>query len=122
MFLANENFPRPSIVLLRQAGIEIRSIQEEFQGITDEQVLQIAKDNNYIILTFDKDYGELVFRYSTGNPPAVIYFREKGQDPLFAGRVLLSMLQMTNTSFDNSFTVVEKDSVRQRFYRTKEGG
>ncbi len=57
MFLANENFPRPSILLLRESEIIVESIQEELAGIADEQFLQIAKDHNYIILTFDKDYG-----------------------------------------------------------------
>ena len=61
-------------------------IQEEFPGISDEEVLKRATDLNYIILTFDRDYGELIFRYHLINPPAVIYFREKGKDPLFAGQ------------------------------------
>jgi predicted nuclease of predicted toxin-antitoxin system len=120
MFLANENFPRPSITLLRQFGIEVRSIQEDLPGIPNEQVLRIAKENNQVILTFDKDYGELIFRYQTASPPAVVYFREKGQDPLFAGRILLSMLQEKVSHFDDAFTVVERDSIRQRFYTSKD--
>jgi len=122
MFLANENFPRPSILLLRQSNTIVQSIQEEFPGISDEQVLQIAKDNNLVILTFDKDYGELIFRHQLKNPPAVVYFREKGQSPLFAGQILLSILQMKSITFENSFTVVERENVRQRFYRTENGG
>ena len=122
MFLANENFPRPSIVLLRQAGMKVKSIQEDFPGIPDEEVLRIAQDNNYIILTFDKDYGELIFRYRAENPPAVVYFREKGQNPLSAGQVLIPLLQEKLSRFDNAFTVVEKESIRQRFYRPKNGG
>ena len=122
MFLANENFPRPSILLLRQSEIVVQSIQEEFSGISDEQVLQIAKDTNQIIVTFDKDYGELIFRYHLQNPPAVIYFREKGRNPLFAGQLLLSMLQMNLIHFESAFTVIEHENVRQRFYRTENGG
>ncbi len=33
MFLANENFPRPGIVLLRESNFVVKSIQEEFPGI-----------------------------------------------------------------------------------------
>lgn len=116
MFLANENFPRPSILLLRQHQIYVRSIQEEFAGIPDEQVLQLPKSNNYIILTFDKDYGELIFRYRAQDPPAVVYFREKGQEPLFAGNFLLSLLSAGSLLFENAFTVIEKENIRQRFY------
>lgn len=52
MFLANENFPRPGIILLRNNGFEVKSIQEEFQGVADEIVMNIATEMNLIILTF----------------------------------------------------------------------
>lgn len=56
MFLANENFPRPSIILLRQNGFEIKSIQEGFPGISDDLVINMASEMDLIILTFDSDY------------------------------------------------------------------
>lgn len=46
MFLANENFPFPSIALLREQGYMVESIGETYHGISDEEVLQIA---NFII-------------------------------------------------------------------------
>jgi Domain of unknown function (DUF5615) len=55
MFLANENFPKPSILLLRDSGFIIKSIQEEFAGISDEEVIALALKDDLIILTFDKD-------------------------------------------------------------------
>jgi predicted nuclease of predicted toxin-antitoxin system len=116
MFLANENFPKPSITLLRNNGIEIKSIQEEFPGISDEVVMNIATEANLIILTFDSDYGELIFKYSKMNPPSIVYFREKGLDPLFAGNLLLKILSNSNLSLLNAFTVAEEKNIRQRFY------
>jgi predicted nuclease of predicted toxin-antitoxin system len=59
--------------------------------MSDEKVLQKAIDANLVILTFDKDHGELVFRYRLSNPPAVIYFRKKGQYPLFPAEILLTL-------------------------------
>ena len=119
MFLANENFPRPSILLLRENGFEVKSIQEEFQGIPDDIVMNIAIEMNLIILTFDRDYGELIFKHSKDNPPAVVYFREKGLDPLFAGRLLLGLLSKPDITLSNSFTVIEEKNVRQRFYKSQ---
>jgi len=116
MFLANENFPRPSIILLRSAGYEVKSVQEDYAGISDEQVIALATINGQIILTFDRDYGEIIFRYSQPNPPAVIYFREKGADPLFVGQTLVALLQMGELNFANTFTVIERNSIRQRAY------
>jgi predicted nuclease of predicted toxin-antitoxin system len=116
MFLANENFPRPSINLLRENGYFVKSIQEEFPGISDDRVINMACEMKLIILTFDSDYGELIFKYSKNNPPTVVYFRDKGYDPLFAGRLLLTILSKANISLSNSFTVVEEKNFRQRFY------
>ena len=117
MFLANENFPRPSIILLRNSGYTVKSIQEEFPGISDEVVISIACEMNLIILTFDSDYGEIIFKHSKGNPPTVVYFRDKGSDPLFAGRLLLTILSKQNIFLSNSFTVIQEKNFRQRFYK-----
>ena len=116
MFLANENFPRPSITLLRQSGLNILSIQEDNPGISDEEVLRKASELNYVILTFDRDYGELIFRYQHINPPAVIYFRDKGNGPTSAGQILLRLIESSMIKFENCFTVIDKDNIRQRSY------
>jgi predicted nuclease of predicted toxin-antitoxin system len=118
-FLANENFPRPSILLLRQKGYIVLSIQEESYGISDEAVMQIAIDRSLIILTFDSDYGELIFKYTATNPPSVVFFREKGTTPSFAGNALLDILQKGELQLAGAFTVVEKTNIRQRFYQRK---
>ena len=80
-FLANENFPFPSIRLLRESNFYVSSICEDRPGITDSEVIQIAIKEQLIILTFDKDYGELIFRSGVINPPAVVFFRYKGLSP-----------------------------------------
>ncbi len=117
MFLANENFPKPSIILLRNKSINVKSIQEDYQGIDDERVIKIANELNLIILTFDRDYGELIFKHSIDLPPAIIYFRDKGNDPLFAGQLLARLLENPTFIFTQAFTVIEEKNVRQRFYK-----
>lgn len=117
MFLANENFPGPSIQLLRSAGIVVYSIAESHPGISDPEVIEIAQKRQLIILTFDSDYGELLFRYGSENPPAVVYFREKGNSPRFAGEFLLKRLADNPKMFDRAFSVIGEKSIRQRFFR-----
>lgn len=70
-----------------------------------------------IILTLDSDYGELIFKNTISDPPAVVYFRDKGSDPLFAGRLLIRLLSKDEISLFNSFTVVEEKNIRQRVYK-----
>ncbi len=117
MFLANENFPRPSTLILREHGLEVKSIQEDNPGISDEEVIDIASKLNLIILTFDSDYGEIIFRYAKENPPAVVFFREKGNNPEFAALSLLRLLNNQEIVLSNSFTVIEANNIRQRFYK-----
>lgn len=116
MFLANENFPRPSTIKLREKGFNVTSIQEISPGISDIEVMKIALEQNLIILTFDSDYGELIFRYAKDNPPSVVFFREKGNTPNFAGSALLSLLERKIINLSNAFTVIETNNIRQRFY------
>ena len=42
MFLANEKLPKPSTLILRKKGFIVKSIQEDFPGITDLDVMKIA--------------------------------------------------------------------------------
>jgi len=79
--------------------------------------LDIAKQEDLIILTFDKDYGELIFKYKNNAPPAVIFFRYKGLDTSFAGETLLNLLSDNSMSVKDNFTVIEEYSVRQRKYK-----
>lgn len=113
-FLANENFPAPGIQLLRQSGLLVRSISEELPGISDHQVIEIAKQDGLIILTFDKDYGEIIFKSKIANPPAVVFFRFKGDHPITAAELLLNLIA-NKLSFENKFTVIEGDN----FFRQK---
>lgn len=113
-FLANENFPFPSIKLLRENGFEVISISEESGGISDEKVLEKAALENLIILTFDRDYGELIFKYRKNNPPSVVYFRTKGQTPNDAGKILVDKIKNHRLLLENFFTVIEATGVRQR--------
>ena len=73
--LANENFPLKSVKTLINEGYDIKSISLEFPGITDHEVIKIAQVEERIILTFDRDYGELVFKHGFCPPAGIIYFR-----------------------------------------------
>jgi len=57
-----QNFPLPSVRLLRHAGHDELSITEEAPGISDDRILACAVAEERIILTFDRDYGKLIYR------------------------------------------------------------
>ena len=60
--LADENFPGPALAALRKAGWDVLSVAEECPGVPDEEVAALCANQQRILLTFDKDFGELVFR------------------------------------------------------------
>lgn len=60
--LADEGVDRPIVDRLRQEGHDVVYIAELSPSITDEEVLQQANDRGALLVTADKDFGELVFR------------------------------------------------------------
>ena len=61
--LANENFPLASIKLLSEAGFDIQGVGVDYPGITDIEVIDYAQSENRTIITFDRDYGELILYF-----------------------------------------------------------
>jgi len=92
-FLANENFPLLSVRILRQAELEVASVTEDSPGIEDSEVLARAADEERVILTFDRDYGELIYRLRLRSPRGVIYLRLPPHTPEERASILLNLLQ-----------------------------
>lgn len=113
-FLANENFPLLSLQRLREENYDIVAIAEISPGIEDREVLAWAASEERVILTFDRDYGELVYRLDLKPPSGVLYFRYQPLSPLEPAQQILMMLQEGRLEFNGRFTVVERQQVRQR--------
>lgn len=63
MIILDENVEQFWIDVIRSKHFECLSIREDYQGITDIQVIEIVKQHKGILITEDKDFGELVFAY-----------------------------------------------------------
>lgn len=113
-FLADENFPSASSDRLREMGNDVAVIAADSPGASDEEVLARATREARIVLTFDRDYGELIFRLALPIPPGVIYLRFEMRYPEEPAERLLKLLDARDPSIEGNFTVVERDRVRQR--------
>jgi predicted nuclease of predicted toxin-antitoxin system len=71
--VADENFDFTIVKQLRESGFSVLAIAESFFSITDPQVLQIAVDRNAVLLTEDKDFGELVHRLRMSHCSILFY-------------------------------------------------
>ena len=61
MIVADENIPSLVVEALRGAGHEVDYISESAAGVGDDEVLERALAVSAILLTADKDFGELIF-------------------------------------------------------------
>jgi predicted nuclease of predicted toxin-antitoxin system len=73
--LANENFPQAAVDALRQDGHDVLWVRTESPGISDSEVLARAQLDARVVVTFDKDFGELAFRYGLPAECGIILFR-----------------------------------------------
>jgi predicted nuclease of predicted toxin-antitoxin system len=102
-FLANENFPMMSVIRLRDAGYDVVYGSEDAPGAEDSLVLERAVREERIILTFDRDYGELIYRLRMAVPKGVIYFRYFPATPEEPAQDLLNLLSVEGISFVRMF-------------------
>jgi predicted nuclease of predicted toxin-antitoxin system len=112
-FLANENFPLDAVEVLRVAGHDVAWIRTDSPGITDPQVLARAVAEERILLTFDKDFGELAFHAGLPATCGIVLFRlpasSAGQ---LAAQVAVAIA--SRTDWAGHFSVVEPTRIRMR--------
>jgi hypothetical protein len=72
-FVADENFPRPALGALPHAGWEVFSVAEECPGISDEEVAALCSESQRVLLAFDKDFGNPVFRRGLSVGSGVVF-------------------------------------------------
>lgn len=111
--LANENIPKLTIQILRQNGIDIKAVAEGHSGITDTQVLQMAEKEERLIITFDRDYGELIFQKKLHFTMGLIYLRFIPRKPSEPAEVLVNLFN-SEISFKRKFSVIDRGKIRQR--------
>ncbi|MEO8769829.1 MAG: DUF5615 family PIN-like protein [Ferruginibacter sp.] len=98
--LANENFPYTSIYYLKEKGYDVLSIGMDNPGIKDSEIMSIAIKEERTIVTFDRDYGELIFRHNYKPEKGVIYLRLDEYEPHEPGFIIEGII--TNNEIDLS--------------------
>ena len=82
-------------------------------GATDEQVLDRARTEERVLLTFDKDFGDLVLRRGLGSSRGVVLFRLPMEKPAELARRIVAALR-TRDDWSGHFSVVEPERIRMR--------
>lgn len=113
LLLANENFPLASVELLRKAQHDVLAICEYKPGSSDKEIMELASLQERIILTFDRDYGELIYKYKENLPLGIIYLKFIPRYASQPGEYVLQLLENENIELINKFTVCELMRIRQ---------
>lgn len=116
-FLADENFPLDAVRKLRDAGHDVTAVVQDSPGVSDEEILERAAREERVILTFDRDYGSLLFEESSRQsslPAGLVYFRFDPSPPEEPADYLLYLLEHPDYPMIDHLTVVERDRARQR--------
>ena len=116
-FLADENFPNTSVFLLEDNKYVVRKVSILFKGISDSQIIDAAYKEDEIIITFDKDFGELIFKEKLPFPAGIILFRLKHFAPGLPAEILLDKIKNHHLILEDYFTVISKDKIRQKRLR-----
>lgn len=113
-FLADENFPRASVLSLRGAGHQVVAISEIARGAQDVRVVEIGRALGAVILTFDRDYGHIAMRDDAAGLAGLVLMRFIPTDPSEPALRLLALMGETPEVLAGRLTILYRDRFRQR--------
>jgi predicted nuclease of predicted toxin-antitoxin system len=111
--LADEGVDKPIVDQLRQDGHSVAYISESDPGASDDTVLELANKNSAVLLTADKDFGELVYRLRRVSK-GVILIRLSGLSTEAKTKIAATAIKEHADELENAFTVISPDSIRIR--------
>ena len=112
-FLADEGVDRSIVNCLRQFDFDVYYVIDETRSLDDDILLQIALDENRVLITRDKDFGELVFRLNKAHA-GVILLRLEGYTTKERADIVCPLIQKHKHQLLNAFTVIQKGIIRIR--------
>ena len=111
--LADENFPGPVVRALRQSGHDVVWVKEVMAGAGDRTVLERAQAEGRVVATFDKDFGELAYRFRLPATCGVVLFRLNGSSPDEDNARAVEALT-SREDWAGCFCIVHDDRIRLR--------
>jgi predicted nuclease of predicted toxin-antitoxin system len=110
--LADESVDRPIVERLRLDGHDVLYVAEFETGISDTEVLQRANDLSALLVTLDKDFGELVFQQTLRTSFGVVLIRLSGLTVERKAEIVSDAFRRHEADFLRSFSVITSGRVR----------
>jgi predicted nuclease of predicted toxin-antitoxin system len=109
----NENITGTVTAELRQRGHDVLSVKESMRSEADDVILARAQREGRIVVTHDKDFGELAFRDGLPASCGVILLRLAGAEPETDNRRILEALG-SRSDWAGHFSLITDDRIRMR--------
>lgn len=111
--IANENVAASVVDEFRRRGHDVLAVKESMRGATDSVILARTQAEARIVLTCDKDFGELAFGYRLPATSGVILLRLTGTDPEVDRRRAVEAIE-SRSDWPGHFAVITDDRIRIR--------
>jgi len=115
-FVVDESVDRPITIALSELSTEIFDIARMLPGISDEKVLELTISKKAILITADKDFGELIFRKRLIHQ-GIVLIRLAGFKPGEKAKIVLNVLKDHIREIPGAFSVVSESGLRIRNYK-----
>ena len=101
----------PTVAKWLKERFEVFSIYDESPGIDDESIIKKAYEENYILITNDKDFGELVFRRGKSHN-GVLLLRLEDEGVSNKIKIIKMVLDSYSDRLIGNFVVATEKNVR----------
>src|SRR5882724_3150354 len=112
-FLANENFSLDAVEALRSEGHDVAWIRTDAPGSKDPDILHRAVTENRVLLTFDKDFGDLAFQFGLPATCGIVLFRVQAGSSAALAMTIVAAIR-SRTDWAGNFSVVDPGRIRVR--------
>jgi len=112
-FLVDESTGQATVDYLRQQGFDVFSVAEEMPQASDEEILAQATISDRILVTNDKDFGELIYR-SGKKHVGVILLRLQDESSENRLRVIRAIIENHLERLQDRFVVATEKRLRIR--------
>lgn len=110
-YLADENVPAETVEAIRKAGYDVKWVKELSPGADDLSVLGMSSAEDRVLLTFDKDFGEMAFRQGKRTTCGVILMRPRLRSPNYLAQFTLAVLAQP-IAWGGQFSVAQEGKLR----------
>ena len=115
-WLADECVGAPLVAYLRAVGHDVFYIAEEAAGLSDADVLTLAARENRVLLTEDKDFGDLIFRRKQ-TVSGLVLMRIASEDAALKSERLVAAIEHYGDALFDRYLVIEEGRFRSRHLR-----